>query len=82
MLFENLEGVEEKISLDRKGKNRILLQEIRVQAMAGKVHFLFPTIDAISVDDKDIELNVDMDGLRFKKKFKLKDMVIDGKLEL
>ncbi len=80
--FENLEGVEEKISLDRKGKNRILLWEIRVQAMAGEVHFLFPKTDAISVDDKDVELNVDMDGLRFKKKFKLKDMVIDGKLEL
>jgi hypothetical protein len=80
--FENLEGIEEKISLDRKGKEKIFIQEIRVQTMAGEVHFLFPRTEAITVEDKDIELNVDMDGLRFKKKFSLKDMVVDGKLEI
>ncbi len=80
--FENLEGVDEKISLDRKGKDKIFIQEIQVQAMAGEVHLLFPKTDAIVVEDKDVELNVDMDGLRFKKKFSLKNMVVNGKLEM
>ena len=50
--------------------------------MAGEVHLLFPKTDAIVVEDKDVELNVDMDGLRFKKKFSLKNMVVNGKLEM
>ena len=42
----------------------------------------FVRSDAIVLEDKDVELNVDLDGLRFKKKFSLKNMVVNGKLEM
>jgi hypothetical protein len=80
--FENLEGVDQKISLDRKGKDKIFLEKIDVRAPSGEVHLLFSKSDAIVLEDKDVELNVDLDGLRFKKKFSLKNMVVNGKLEM
>lgn len=80
--FEIVEDLEEKISLDCKGKDKLFVSEVRIEAARGEVYLMFPKTDPITLDDKDIELNVDIDGLSFKKKFSLKDMVVNGVLEL
>ncbi len=80
--FESIEGIETKISLDRKGKEKLFVAQVRVDAARGEVYLTFPKTDPVTLADKDAELNVDIEGMRFKKKFKLSDMVIAGKLEL
>ena len=44
--------------------------------------FSFPKTDAMTRDDKEIELVTDLGGSPLKKKFKLADMVFHGQLEL
>jgi hypothetical protein len=42
----------------------------------------FPRTDPIALEDKDVEFVTKLNDLEVKKKFKLKDMVFKGKLEL
>jgi hypothetical protein len=46
------------------------------------VYFAFPKTDAIVLEDKDVEFISKVGPMEFKKKFKLADMVMDGKLTL
>ena len=46
------------------------------------VYFVFPKSDAIVLEDKDVEFVSKVGPMEFKKKFKLADMVMDGKLTL
>lgn len=46
------------------------------------IYFAFPKTDAIVLEDKDVEFVSKIGGMEFKKKFKLADMVVDGKLLL
>jgi len=46
------------------------------------VYFAFPKTDAIVLEDKDVEFVSKVGPMEFKKKFKLADMVVDGKLTL
>jgi hypothetical protein len=41
-----------------------------------------PGAHQFTVEDKEVEVAVDVPNLKFKKKFKLKDMVYNGKLEM
>ena len=41
-----------------------------------------PGAHVFTLDDKEVEVAVDVPNLKFKKKFKLKDMVYNGKLEM
>ena len=42
----------------------------------------FPKKDAFSLDDKEVEFSMKLGNATAKRKFKLKDMVFEGKLEL
>ena len=44
--------------------------------------FFFPRSAGITLEDKDVELIAELGPMQIKKKFKLKDMVLNGKLEL
>ena len=43
---------------------------------------MFPKKDPFSLDDKEVEFSVKLGSATAKRKFKLKDMVFEGKLEL
>jgi hypothetical protein len=52
-------------------------------ARGGAILFVgFPRTDPITLADGDVEFEVKIGSLSFKKKFKLKDMVFHGRLEL
>ena len=57
-----------------------------VQASAGRgsgtMSFLFPRTTAFTVEDKEMEFSTRFDKTQVKKKFKLKDMVFNGKVEM
>lgn len=46
------------------------------------VYFGFPKTTEFKVEDQEIEFETNIGGLQWKRKFKLKDMVYEGKLEL
>jgi len=48
----------------------------------GTVSFLFPRTTMFTADDKEMEFASKFDKTAVKKKFKLKDMVFNGKLEM
>ncbi len=54
----------------------------KIAGEPGAVAFLFPKAAAITPDDKEVEFVSKVGRLEVKRKFKLKDMVIGGKLEL
>jgi hypothetical protein len=47
-----------------------------------EIALLFPKTDAIKIEDGEVEVDAKLGLLEAKKKFKLKDMVVNGKLEL
>jgi hypothetical protein len=46
------------------------------------IYFAFPKTDAIVLEDKEVEFVSKVGPAEFKRKFKLADMVVDGKLTL
>ena len=62
------------------------LKAVDVQATGGRgpatVSFLFPRTTTFTVEDKEMEFSSKFDKVVIKKKFKLKDMVFNGKVEM
>jgi len=63
------------------------LKPIDVQVSGGgrgaaNVSFLFPKTNPFTVDDKEVEFSTKFDKTPIKHKFKLKDMVFNGKVEM
>ena len=62
------------------------LQAADLQASGGRgmatVSFLFPKTATFTAEDKEIEFSTKFDKTAIKKKFKLKDMVVNGKVEM
>ena len=70
--------------LKRKKKDNIYPEQfdIRGNEQEAEIIFAFPRGDEITLDDKNVELEVKLGQMTVKRKFKLQDMVWDGKLEL
>jgi hypothetical protein len=71
--------------LRRGAKAPIALFQGGIQQGAGGVLtlvFAFPRTDPIVVDDKEVEFVTTIGTIEIKQKFKLKDLVINGQLEL
>ncbi|HEY1305577.1 MAG TPA: hypothetical protein VGF24_18605 [Vicinamibacterales bacterium] len=70
--------------LRREGKGAIAATQGSTQMTRGGALLLvgFPRTDPITLSDGDVEFDVKMGEFSFKKKFKLKDLVFDGKLAL
>jgi hypothetical protein len=70
--------------LVRKGKDPItptdVVMDNAVNALV--VRFKFPRTDAISADDKEVKFICQMGPMRVERKFALKEMIFNGKLEL
>jgi hypothetical protein len=62
------------------------LKAVDVQISSGRgasnVRFLFPKTTTFAVEDKEMEFSSKFDKTPVKKKFKLKDMVFNGKVEM
>jgi hypothetical protein len=71
-------------SLIVKGKDPIMASDIQTggNEKSAAVLFLFPKTSAIDLDDKEVEFSTKVGQSVVKQKFKLKDMVFNGKLEL
>jgi hypothetical protein len=71
-------------ALQRKGKAAIAPSDVDFaqQEKALIVYYLFPKTEPITLDDKDVEFVAKVGPVEVKRKFKLQDMVYDGKLQL
>jgi hypothetical protein len=67
-----------------KGKEPIVATDLQAGGSEQKaaVMFLFPKTAAIDADDKEVEFTTRLGPMVLKTKFKLKEMVFNGKLEL
>jgi hypothetical protein len=70
--------------LKRGSKPPIALLQGGIQQEGGLLTlvFAFPRTDPIVLDDKEIEFVTTIGGLEIKQKFKLKDLVVNGQLDL
>ena len=80
------EALKAETMLARKGKAPIAPVDVRLfrveQTQSLTLVFQFPKTDAITLDDKDVEVITKLGTDEVKKKFKLSDMVFDDQLEL
>jgi hypothetical protein len=70
--------------LTRKDKDPIAAEEAKVvpREKLVDVFFFFPRTSPITIDDNEVEFATKLGPFEVKRKFKLKDMTIGGKLEL
>jgi hypothetical protein len=71
--------------LSSKGKDNLHPADVQFNSSASQfidVYFLFPKKTPFTLDDKEIEFTTKFGTLVIKERFRLKDMVINGKLEL
>jgi hypothetical protein len=77
---EMKEALLKNTSLNIKGKEPIAPADLQSGGTAAM--FLFPKTVAIDLDDKEVEFSTKLGQTIVKTKFKLKDMVFNGKLDL
>jgi len=81
---QNPEGfkksVQDNTALTIKGKEPIKLEDVQVSPQ--QIIFLFSKATPISLDDKEVDFATKLADVTLKYKFRLKDMVYNGKLEL
>jgi hypothetical protein len=78
------ESLKKTTMLKRGDKTPIMPVQVQLGVVekAVLVYFVFPKSDAIVLEDKDVEFISKVGPMEFKKKFKLADMMMDGKLTL
>ena len=83
-MAENPERIQQSAFLVRKKKPDLGVEHVQVSPMEGSVdlHLMFPRTEAITLEDKNVEFKAALGPMDVRKKFKLKDMVFNGNLEL
>ena len=82
-MTQNTDRFKETTSLKRKNKDLIRPEIVQMHQRESVTLFLsFPRTDPIALEDKNVEFEMKLGPMTLKRKFKLKDMVFDGKLEL
>jgi len=71
-------------SLSAKGKDAVRPSNVSIalNQVSNDILFLFPRSAAFTLDDKEVEFSTKFGQFTLKFKFKLKDMVYNGKLEM
>jgi hypothetical protein len=71
-------------TLTAKGKDPIQATDIKMggNEQRAVVVFLFPKTAPFSLDDKDVEFATKLGPIVVRQKFHLKDMILNGKLDL
>ena len=72
------------VQLKRKKKEPIVAEsmEVRGDEKGVEFFFTFPRTDEITLEDKDVEFEMQLGRSKTKRKFKLKDMLYKGELSL
>jgi hypothetical protein len=78
----SLDQVKSSTYLSRKDKATLFAGKVQRDKDGVTLLFTFPKTTPITLDDKEVEFVTRYGPLEIKKKFKLKDMVYQGKLEL
>ncbi len=65
-----------------RGKNALAPQDVKLDASNGALHLFFPKTDPITLRDKEIVFYTRFGSMSVAAKFRLKDMISQGKLEL
>jgi hypothetical protein len=65
-----------------KGKGALTPQDVKLDAATGALHLFFPRTEPVTVRDKEITFYTRFGSMSVTSKFRLKDMVYQGKLEL
>jgi hypothetical protein len=78
------ETLKKDVLLKRKKKPNIPAEQMDAHGdgREAELIFLFPRGDEITLDDENVEVAVKLGGTNIKRKFNLKNMVYNGKLEL
>jgi hypothetical protein len=79
---ETLSALMGQTGLSRKGRPLLRPDNVRVDAATGIVRFYFPKTDTISLGDKEVTFVTQYGQMRVQQRFRLKEMVYQGKLEL
>ena len=79
---ETIEGVMRYSRLLVKKKPAILPDDIKLDQASGELHIFFPRTKAIEPSDKEVVFETRFGLLSVMKRFRLKDMLYHGKLEL
>ena len=75
----------DQTTLTVSGKPPLKAVDVQVSAgrgSSGSVTFLFPRTTTFTAEEKELEFSTKFDKTPVKKKFKLKDMVFNGKVEM
>ena len=83
-MSQDTDRLKETTSLKRKNKDPIRPEVIETHKQEESVTLFvgFPRTDQIVLEDKNVEFEMKLGPMTVKRKFKLKDMLFDGKLEL
>ena len=85
MLRRNPDQLKQSIQLKLKDKPAIMPASLQADQQS-TLFVLFPRQqdgkDLIQIEDNEVEFNAKLGNVEIKRKFKLKDMMFDGKLEL
>ena len=83
-MSQNTDRLRETTSLKRKNKDPIRPEVVERynQEESVTLYVAFPRTDPIVLEDKNVEFEMKLGPMTVKCKFKLKDMIFDGKLEL
>jgi hypothetical protein len=70
--------------LTPKGKTPIAADDVQFEGRNGSIamRFLFPKTPGITADDKEVAFHLETRGMKLEHKFKLSEMVYQGKLAL
>ncbi len=79
---EMLEALMRYSFLFPHGKHAIRPEDTKLDSSTGTLHLFFPRTQAIDADDKEVTFQMRFGSLSVVKKFRLKDMVYHGQLEL
>jgi hypothetical protein len=84
MLRGDAAAIKSAATLSVKGKDPTVAADVKAerQGNAATLILFFPRTNSITVEDNEVEFAFKLNSLNVKKKFKLKDMMFDGKLEL
>jgi hypothetical protein len=66
----------------RKSKSALNPSDVKLDADRGEVSFFFRRDEPIDLDDKEVSCETMVGRMKIEKKFKVKDMVYQGKLAL
>ncbi len=79
---EMLEGVMRYSRLFPRGKSAIRPEDAKLDSATGDLHLFFPRSEKIALSDKEVTFEMRFGSLSVLKRFRLKDMVYQGQLEL